>query len=211
MEFLKNIFEKFDRKFLSRLNKKKKIYLGIFVSITAVLFWAFISAGVITSNFNRSLIKSDTDNQNIEVSSMIINESDKGQKTFEVYGETGNYSSNHKIANLSNLIGNFYKDNKVSMSFQSSKGAYNEATKDLEMYENTLIVLSNDVTISADKITYYSKTKNIMATGHVKINQNGNFISTANKAYVDADFKTFRIVGQAKTKIYNSGEDLKGK
>lgn len=211
MEFLKNIFEKFNNKFLSKLNKKRKIYLGIFVLITGVLLWAFITAGVITSNFNRSLIKSDTDNQKIEVSSMIINESDKGQKIFEVYGETGNYSSDHKIANLNNLIGNFYKDNKVSMSFQSSKGAYDEATKNLKMYENTLIVLSNDVTISADTITYYSKTKNITATGHVKINQNGNFISTANRAFVDSDFKTFRIIGNAKTNIYESGKNLKGK
>jgi len=142
---------------------------------------------------------------------MIINESDNGQKIFEVYGETGNYSSDHKIANLNNLIGNFYKDNKVSMSFQSSKGAYNETTKNLEMSENTLIVLSNDVTITADKITYYSDTKNITATGHVKINQNGNFISTANRAFVDSDFKTFRIIGNAKTNIYESGKNLKGK
>jgi len=49
MEFLKNIFEKFNNKFLSKLNKKKKIYLGVFVLITGVLLWAFITAGVITS------------------------------------------------------------------------------------------------------------------------------------------------------------------
>ena len=180
------------------MQKKQKIYLGVFVGIAVVLFWAFISAGVITHNFNRNILKGNTDQQELDVKSMILTESKEGQKSWEIYGETGEYSSDHKIATLNNLIGNFYKDNKVNMSFQSSKGTYNEETRNIDLYENTYVVLENDITVTADHVTYYSDSKIITA-----------FIATADEAVVNSDFSTFKIKGHTQTNIYES-KDSKG-
>ena len=41
------------------LSKKKKTYIGALAVIVGVLVWAFISAGVITHNFNRSQLQTD--------------------------------------------------------------------------------------------------------------------------------------------------------
>ncbi len=35
------------------LSKKRKIYLAVVLTLTGVLVWAFITAGIITRNFNR--------------------------------------------------------------------------------------------------------------------------------------------------------------
>ena len=37
---------------IKNLSKKQKAYFGAFMAIVALLAWAFISAGVITHNFN---------------------------------------------------------------------------------------------------------------------------------------------------------------
>ena len=42
---------------LQNLSKKQKAYIGAFAVIVSLLMWAFISAGVITHNFNRSQLQ----------------------------------------------------------------------------------------------------------------------------------------------------------
>ncbi len=133
-----------------------------------------------------------------------MTESKEGQKSWEIFGETGEYSSDHKIAKLNNVIGNFYKDNKVNMSFQASYGTYNEETHNIDLSENTYVVLENDIAVTADHITYFSDTKTITAEGHVHIDRQGTFIATANEAVVNSDFSTFLIKGNTVTKIYDS-------
>lgn len=211
MEFIKNILKKLDRRYLSRLQKKQKIYLAVFFVITGILFWAFISAGVITHNFNRGMLKGNTDKQELEVKSMILTESKEGEKAWEIYGETGEYSSDHKVATLNNVVGNFYKDNKVNMSFQSSKGSYNEDTHNIDLYENTYVVLENDIAVTADSVTYYSDTKIIIARGNVRIDRQGTFIATADEAVVNSGFSTFKIKGHTVTRIYETDDKKGGK
>lgn len=211
MEKFKKFLAKIDRRYFSRLQKKQKIYLGVFVVITCILFWAFLSAGVITHNFNRSVLKGDTDKQQLEVKGMILTESKEGQKSWEIFGETGEYSSDHKVAKLNNVIGNFYKDNKVNMSFQSSRGTYSEETHNIDLYENTYVVLENDIAVTADHITYFSDTKTITAKGHVHVDRQGTFIATADEAVVNSDFSTFLIKGHTVTRIYESGDKKSSK
>lgn len=205
MEAIKKYIAKLERRYLSRLQKKQKIYLLVFVIIACVLFWAFLSAGIITHNFNRNILKGDTNKQQLEVKSMILTESKEGEKSWEIFGETGEYSSDHKVAKLNNVIGNFYKDNKVNMSFQSSKGTYDEDTHNIDLYENTYVVLENDIRVTADRVTYYSDTKTIVAKGNVHINRQGTFIAKADEAVVNSGFNVFKIKGNTVTRIYDSG------
>lgn len=206
MEILKKYLKKLEKRYLSRLQKKQKVYLAVFAIITCILLWAFLSAGIITHNFNRNSIKGNTDKQQLEVKSMILTESKEGQKSWEIFGETGEYSSDHKVAKLNNVIGNFYKDNKVNMSFQSSRGSYDEDTHNIDLYENTYVVLENDIAVAADHVTYYSDTKIITAEGNVRINHQGSFIATANEAVVNSDFSTFIIKGNTTTRIFESDD-----
>ena len=199
-----------DRLYISRMQKKQKIYLLVFAAIALVLFWAFISAGLITHNFNRGVLKGDTNKQELGIKSMILTESKQGQKSWEIYGETGEYSSDHKVALLNNVIGNFYKDNKVNMSFQSSRGTYNEETRDIELYENTYVVLENDIAVLADHLVYHSETKEITADGNVRIDHKGSFIAMADEAYVNPEFTVFKIKGNTVTRIYEK-KDSKAK
>ena len=149
METLKKIYERF-----KNLDKKKRSY---FIAIFAVIFvmaWAFISAGLITANFNRAQLKGNQDEQKVDAVGIIITETKDGNKYFEIYGETGHYSNDHSIATLHNVIGNFYKDNEVAMSFQSSKGTYDEKTGVITLYENTYIVLKDNTSLNTDKLIW---------------------------------------------------------
>ena len=168
--------------------------------------WAFISAGVITANFNRSQLKNSEDEQKVDAAGIIITETKDGNKYFEIYGETGHNSNGHSIATLNNVIGNFYKENKVAMSFQSSKGTYDENAGVITLYDNTYIVLEDGTSLNTDKLTWYGNGKETVADGHVVIKKNHDMIATAQKGIIDPGYEKFRIIGKTNTKIFSDKE-----
>ena len=93
------------------LSKKKKAYLFAFIAIVGLLMWAFISAGVITHNFNRSQLSGQKDKQEALINGIILTETKNEKKYWEIYGDTGNYDSTNGVAMLDNCIGNFYDEN----------------------------------------------------------------------------------------------------
>ena len=188
------------------MDKKKRNYLIAVFAVVFVMAWAFISAGVITANFNRSQLKNSENEQKVDASGIIITETKDGNKYFEIYGETGHYSNDHSIATLNNVIGNFYKGNKVAMSFQSSKGTYDENTGIITLYENTYIVLEDGTSLNTDKLTWYGNDKQTVAEGHVLIKKDKQMIATAQKGVIDAGYEKFRIIGKTKTKIFSDKE-----
>lgn len=201
MEYLKKLYERF-----KGLDKKKRNY---FVAVFAVIFvmaWAFISAGVITANFNRSQLKNSEDEQKVDAAGIIITETKDGNKYFEIYGETGHYSNDHSIATLNNVIGNFYKENKVAMSFQSSKGTYDENSGVITLYDHTYIVLEDGTSLNTDKLTWYGNDKETVAEGHVLIKKNREMVATAQKGVIDPGYEKFRIIGKTNTKIFSDKE-----
>ncbi len=197
MEFLKKFYERFNK-----IDKKKRSYVIAIFLVVFVMSWAFISAGVITANFNRSQIKGKEDEQKVDAVGIIITETKDGNKYFEIYGETGNYSNDHSVATLNNVIGNFYQKNEVAMSFQSSKGTYDEKTGVITLYDNTYIVLKDNTSLNTDKLTWSGSDKETVAEGHVLIKKNNEMIATADKGYIGVGYEKFKIVGNTKTKIY---------
>jgi len=201
MEKFKNYAIKFYEKFKS-FDKKKKAYLVALFLILAVMSWAFISAGIITGNFNRTQLKNSQDEQKVDAIGIIITETKQTKKYFEIYGETGHYSNDHSVATLHNVIGNFYKDNEVSMSFQSSKGTYDENSGVITLYDNTYIVLKDGVSLNTDKLTWSGSDKETVAEGHVVIKKGKEMVATANKCIIGAGYDKFKIIGKTTTKIY---------
>ena len=192
---------------LQNLSKKQKAYFGAFAVLVSVLLWAFISAGVITSNFNRSQLQTDQDRQEALIKGIILTETKDEKKYWEIYGETGNYDSKNGVAMLNNLVGNFYNDkNEVSMSFESSRGTYNEAKSQIILYDDTYIVLKDLTTLRANKLVWSGRDVPIVAQGNVKITRGNEFIATASKVEISPTYDRFKIIGNAVSKVYSDKE-----
>ena len=197
MDKLKNFV-----KIILEMDKKKRAYLFVALFIIFIMLWAFISAGIITSNFNRAQIKNSVDEQKVNAIGIIITETKEGKKYFEIYGETGSYSKENSIATLHNVVGNFYKDGEVAMSFQSTKGTYDEDAGVITLYENTYIVLQDETSLESDKLIWSGSDKDTIAEGHVKIKKSNEMIALADKCIINAGYDKFKIIGKTKTKIY---------
>lgn len=197
MDLLRKLLKKF-----RNLDKKKRAYVIAILIFISVMLWAFLAAGVITANFNRSQVKGSKDEQKVDAVGIIITETKNGNKYFEIYGENGNYSNDRSIATLNNVVGNFYKDNEVAMSFQSSKGAYDENDGTITLYENTYIVLKDETSLAADRLTWSGSDKDTVAEGNVKIRKGKEMLALADKCIIGAGYDKFKIVGKTQTKIY---------
>lgn len=189
-------------KYFRNLDKKKRSYFIVLFSIIAVMLWAFISAGLITCNFNRAQVKDGENGQKVDAVGIIITETKDTKKYFEIYGETGNYSNDVNVATLHNVVGNFYKDGEVAMSFQSSKGTYDEKAKVITLYENTYIVLQDDTSLEADRLTWSGSDNDTIAEGNVKIKKSNEMYALADKCIICAGYEKFKIIGKTQTKIY---------
>ncbi len=192
---------------LRKLSRKQKAYIGAFVAIVGLLAWAFISAGVITHNFNRSQLQTDQDRQEAMINGIILTETKDEKKYWEIYGETGNYDSKNGVAMLNNVVGNFYdENNEVSMSFESSKGTYNEKKEQIILYEDTFIVLKDLTTLRANKLVWTGKDIPIVAEGNVRITRKSDLLATAKKVEISPDYNTFKIIGNTVSKVYSDKE-----
>ena len=201
MDILRKILKK-----IREMDKKKRAYLFVTLGIIFVMSWAFISAGFITANFNRAQIKDSADGQKVDAIGIIITETKQGAKYFEIYGESGNYSNDHSIATLNNVVGNFYKEGEVAMSFQSSKGTYDEKAGTITLYENTYIVLKDNTSLETDRLTWSGSDKDTIAEGNVKIKKSNEMFALADKCIIGPDYEKFKIVGKTQTKIYGRGK-----
>lgn len=184
------------------LSKKKRLYLLIGTTIAGILLWAFTTAKLITHDFNRQMVAGKQSQQEAVVKGVILTESKDEQKYWEVYGDTGHWEGTTGIAQLDGVLANFYKDNKVTMSLQSSKGTYNSDTKEITLYEDTFIALDGGITLNADKLTYVSSDQPIVAEGHIKVRKDNSLISTADKIIISPNYENFKIQGHTVSKVY---------
>ena len=182
--------------------KKKRLYTSVILAITGVLLWAFISAKVITHDFNRQQVTGKQDEQKALVHGVILTETKNDQKYWEIYGDTGHWEGTQGIAQLDGVLANFYKDNDVTMSLKSSKGTYNSETKVITLYEDTFIAIEGGITLNADKLTYTGSDAPIVAEGHIKVRKDNSLISTADKIIISPDYTNFKILGHTTSKIY---------
>lgn len=189
------------------LSRKKKAYIIAFSGIVGILLWAFVSAGIITHNFNRSQLQTNQDRQEALINGIILTETKDEKKYWEIYGETGVYDSTNGVALLDNCIGNFYdENNEVSMSFESTKGTYNANKTQIIMYDDTRVVIKDGTSLEADRITWTGSNNPIIAKGNIRITRNGQFLATADKVEISPSYDNFKIIGHAQSKMYDVKE-----
>lgn len=182
------------------LPKKKRMYVAVLLALGGILAWAFITAGVITHDFNRQQMASKEEEQEAVVKGIILTETKEDQKYWEIYGETGKWDNN--VAQLNKVTGNFYKDNEVSMSFESSKGTYDSKVGDITLYSDTFIALKDGITLKADKLHWVNSHTPIVAEGHIRIQKGKELLSTADKITISPDYNSFKISGHTVSKVY---------
>lgn len=192
---------------IKKLSKKKRVYLMIVFAFTGILLWAYITARVITHDFNRQQVAGKQDQQEAVVKGIILTETKDKQKYWEIYAETGKYDSLNGIAQLNDVIANFFDENGVSMSLESSKGTYNSVSKVITLYEKTFIVIAGGITLNADKLTYVNSETPIVAEGHVKIRKDNALVSTADKIIISPDYDHFKIIGNTVSKVYEDKKE----
>ncbi len=195
---IKEYFDKF-----LKLDRKHQIYIAGFVIAAGVLVWAFISAGIMTADFNRSQLSNSSDRQEVKTRGIIITETKDNKKYWEIYGETGNYNNMDKKAELDNIIGNFYKDNAVSMSFSALHGIYDEVSKNITLRDKVFVVIEDGTSLKSDELIWQGNDKDILANGNVIIERNGEMSATAEHAIISPKFDKFKIKGKSQTKVYS--------
>ncbi len=186
----------------SDLSKKKRLYIMITAAIVGILSWAFITAKVITHDFNRQQVAGKQDEQQAVIHGVILTETKNDSKYWEIYGENGKWDSRNGVAQLNSVLANFYKDNEVSMSLKSSKGTYNSKTKEVILYKDTFVVLKGGITLNADKLTYLNSKTPIVAEGHIKVRKENVLLSEGDKITISPTFDNFKIEGNTVSKVY---------
>lgn len=188
------------------MKKKNLFYIIIIVLVVVACLWAFISASLITKNFKKKLVADTLGKQEVNIQNLLVTETEDDKKSWELFADDGYYDNATQVAILNNIVGNFYKDNEVVASFESSKGTYNQATKQIILYEKTLIVYKDGSNVSANRMKWQGKDSDITAEGSVRLELPTKVVVVAEKARLSSDFKRLEVLGRTKTEIYDSGK-----
>ena len=184
------------------MKKRNKLYIALGILVIIGLIWAFIAGRMITKNFKKEILNSSLEQQKIIVHGLIVTETKDNNKYWEIYAEEGQYDSKDKVVILKNVLGNFYKNGEVTMSFKSDKGTLTEETKKVVLYDNSIIVSKNGEYINTDRIVWQGKGSEIVAEGDVVMEQKNKIRLHADKAFLSPDWTDFKITGRTKTELF---------
>ena len=187
------------------MQKRKIAYIAILSLVVIGCLWAFIAAGVITKNFKKEALQTAGEKQKLDIKDLLITETKDDKKYWELYADSGYYDSQNKVVILYNIIGNFYNDDEVVLSMESTKGTFNEETKRVVLYENTYIIYTDGTNVRANRFTWQGNDKDIVAQGDVVIKRNNEIKTYSNEAYLGNNMKNIRIKGRSKTELYKKG------
>lgn len=190
------------------MQKRNIGYIVVFSIIVAACLWAFISAGIITKNFKKTLNDADYAKKEVDIESLLVTETKDGKKLWELFAENGHYDNKNNVAFLNKIIGNFYDEDKVVASFKSSQGTYNAETKQIVLYRDTVIVYKDGSNLSADRIVWAGKKLDIKAQGNVRVEKPHEAIIYGSSAVLKHDLSDFKIQGRTRTELYGKGNTL---
>ena len=91
----------------------------------------------------------------------------------------------------------------VSLSFQSSKGSYDEKAGTITLYDNTYIVLKDGISLNTDKLIWQGSDKETIAEGNVVVKKGNELTSTAQRGIISPGYQKFKILGETTTIIWS--------
>ncbi|MEI7473139.1 MAG: LPS export ABC transporter periplasmic protein LptC [bacterium] len=182
---------------------KKFIILALAMStILLVGLWAYGVSKDITKDLKQTREITAKNDENVDMSGLLLTETKDGQKFWEIYAIKGKYIKNKTIAKLKTVKGNIYKDNKLVLSFKAPDALYNDSNKNLKLMNGALAVSDSGLIISSNQIEWSNKADLFYATGDVRIKQGKKFYSTGNYSVFNREFTSFKMKGHAKTRVY---------
>lgn len=186
--------------------KKRNIgYIIIFSVILIACLWAFIYAGLITKNFKNKMLNEDLSKKEVDIENLLVTETKEGQKLWELFAETGHYDNQNNVAYLNDIIGNFYEKGAVVASFKSSQGTYNADTRQIVLYDKTLIVYKDGSNVRANKIIWTGKEEDVKAYGDLRLEKPKEAVIYGNEAVLKNNMSDFEIKGRTRTELYGKG------
>lgn len=190
--------------------KKGTKFSIIFIVLLLLLgIVAFVFAGKWTKDFQKYLT-SQGSVEYAKANDIVITETKDGIKYWEMYAATGEYDAENVQATLTDIVGNYYQNNEVVMSFIAPTGVYNSNTKEISLLGNVKIVGKENAEITANKISWVFTENIIKAEGNVVISKKGELVALSNKATVTTDFKNIEILENAELRIYKNNESKRG-
>lgn len=184
------------------MSKKLIISISIIAALVILSVWAFGVSSEITSKLEMAQEQNHNVEEKVNVEELIITETREGKKFWEVYATSGRYENDSNQAILSDIIGNFYKDNKVVMSFKAPKALYNEKKKEIILSGGAYAATADKINIFSNNLKWSSNKDEIYANGNVKIKKDNDFISTGDGSVFNTDFTKFKISGNSQTNVY---------
>ncbi len=191
------------------MQKRTKFSIIFIFVLLGLGIVAFIFAGKWTRDF-QELLASQGAVEYAKVNDVVITETKDGLKYWEIYAAVGEYDADKVQATLTDIVGNYYQNNEVVMSFTAPKGVYNSENKEVSLLENVRVVSKDDAEMTANKISWVMTGNIIRAEGNVTINKANEIIALSNKATVTTDFKNIEIIENAELRIYKEYKNKRG-
>ena len=186
-------------------SNRKKLYIIVFSIVIIGCIWAFASAAIITKNFKLDIVNNVVGKEELKVRGVFVTETKDGEKYWEIFADEAQMDSENRTAILYKPIGNFYDKNEVVMSFKSDKGTYEEGTKKITLYENTLIVYKDGTSVTANKFIWAGKDEDIIAQDDVVITRaDGAFVIKGQEAVLSNNMTHFMIKDKTESRVYDA-------
>ena len=188
------------------MSKKLIIYISVIGIIILISGWAFVVSSQMTNSIKiTNQDDSNNSNDNTEkttIKELVLTETKEGQKFWELYASSANINDESKQARLKNVIGNFYKNSKVVMSFTAPIAFYTDKTKDVKLWGGAKVVTDNNVTLLSKEMTWSGTQDLITATGNVKIINSDKLVTKSNVCVFNKEFTKVKVTGNSQTNVY---------
>ncbi|MFH0703157.1 MAG: LPS export ABC transporter periplasmic protein LptC [bacterium] len=186
------------------MSKRLIISGSIIGALILLSLWAFIASSRMADNIKQVSNRPDNtiNEEAVFVNDLIITETRDGQKFWEVYAYSGKYDNEQTQALLTNVKGNFYKNNKVILSFEAPMAIYDSKNKGIKLTGGSKALTNNDIFILAKELTWTGNKGDIIAKGSVKIKKADKFSTSGEKCVFNTDFSKFKVIGSSETNVY---------
>jgi len=191
------------------MRKRTKFSIIFIISLFILITIALIYTNKWTKDF-QEFLKTQGGIEHATVNDVVITETKDSIKEWEVYAAVAQYDNDKVTATMHDIVGNYYKNNEVVMSFTAPRGKYNSDDKKIELLDSVKIVGKDNIKLTADRIFWTTTEDKIYAEGNIVINKNNELIALSEKGAVTKDMKFMEISDKAEIRVYKEYKD-KGK
>lgn len=187
------------------MSKKTIISIAILCFLTILSMWVFFSDNgkkIDTEPEKHTTAEKKPDEEQVKVTDLIITETNEGKKFWEVVATSGVYKKGIETATLSNIKGNFYKNDEVVLSVEAPLAIYDSVKKEVTLKNGARAANNKNVLITAREIQWAGKTDLITATGNVIITQDDKMQTTSDKSVFNSDFTNLKLIGHSNSYVY---------